>query len=184
MMAAAAIAGSRVKIAGLNTATPRQPDMEILRILSGMGVGLVSDKNCIEVISQELKGLKIDARNIPDLVPICAALACYAEGRTLIYNAGRLRIKESDRLTATSSELMKMGARISETEDTLEIEGPCKLRGTTIDPHADHRIAMACTVAALKAEGMTRIIDADCVSKSYPNFFKDLEKLGGNVRVG
>jgi 3-phosphoshikimate 1-carboxyvinyltransferase len=113
----------------------------------------------------------------------CAVLACFSEGETRIYNAQRLRLKESNRLEALSTELEKMGADILETRDGLRVNGPCTLHGATVNPHNDHRIAMACAVAGLKAEGRTMILNAECVNKSYPTFFQDLTKLGANIRV-
>jgi 3-phosphoshikimate 1-carboxyvinyltransferase len=115
------------------------------------------------------------------LVPVCAVLACYAEGRSEIYNAKRLRYKESDRLDSISTELKKMGADITVNEDGLTINGGCPLHGATVDPHNDHRIAMACAVAALGAEGETKIQNVECINKSYPQFFSDLRVLGANV---
>jgi 3-phosphoshikimate 1-carboxyvinyltransferase len=110
-------------------------------------------------------------------------LACYAKGQTRISHAERLRIKESDRLSATRSELTKMGANITETNDGLLIQGPSKLRGCAIDSHNDHRIAMACAVAALGAEGVTVIGNSQCINKSYPQFVQDLKTLGAKVYV-
>jgi 3-phosphoshikimate 1-carboxyvinyltransferase len=148
-----------------------------------MGVNVKFSDGLVEVLGGDLQGVAIDARDIPDLVPACAVLGCFSNGTTEIYNAGRLRIKESDRLGALPSELRKMGARIVEKADGLTINGPCDLRGVTIDSHDDHRIAMACAVAALRAKGKTEILRGECVSKSYPSFFDDLKMLGGMVYV-
>jgi 3-phosphoshikimate 1-carboxyvinyltransferase len=131
-----------------------------------------------------LKAVDVDARNIPDLVPVCAVLACYAKGTSKIHDAHRLRYKESNRLFTLYLELKKMGAHISMEGDNLTIEGPSPLHGAVIDPHNDHRIAMACAIAALGATGETRIQDAECVRKSYPHFFSDLRLLGVNVVGG
>jgi 3-phosphoshikimate 1-carboxyvinyltransferase len=90
-------------------------------------------------------------------------------------------LKESDRLTSLYTELSKMGAEIAMDESGLIINGPCKLHGAIIEPHNDHRIAMACAVAALRAEGETVIQNAECVRKSYPQFFTDLHMLGVDV---
>jgi 3-phosphoshikimate 1-carboxyvinyltransferase len=111
-------------------------------------------------------------------------LACFAKGTTKISGAKRLRLKESNRLDSLNLELKKMGANIIVNEDSLTVKGPCKLRGSDINPHNDHRIAMACAVAALGADGETTIHDAECVKKSYPRFFNDLHSLGGNVVGG
>ncbi|MEM3641265.1 MAG: 3-phosphoshikimate 1-carboxyvinyltransferase, partial [Candidatus Bathyarchaeia archaeon] len=128
--------------------------------------------------------INVDARDVPDLVPACAAIACYTNGVSKIYNAKRLRYKESDRLTAIYSELKKMGADIAMGEDSLTIKGSCSMHGATVDPHNDHRIAMACAAAALGAKGETKIVNAECVRKSYPNFFKHLKLLGANIVGG
>jgi 3-phosphoshikimate 1-carboxyvinyltransferase len=162
-----------------------QGDKAIMGILKHMGV---NGKVCVDSIEIEgsgslLKPLEVDAKNIPDLVPAIAALACYAEGVLHIFGAKRLRLKESDRLQSLYVELGKMGADISVTEDGLIIEGGCSLHGSTIDSHNDHRIAMACTVAALGTEGTT-IQNAECVRKSYPQFFTDLKQLGANLVGG
>jgi 3-phosphoshikimate 1-carboxyvinyltransferase len=131
-----------------------------------------------------LEAVDVDARNIPDLVPVCAVLACYAEGTSKIHDAHRLRYKESDRLMSLYLELKKMGAEIAMDEGSLTVNGPIALHGAVIDPHNDHRIAMACAVAALGANGETRIQDAECVRKSYPRFFSDLRLLGVDVVGG
>jgi 3-phosphoshikimate 1-carboxyvinyltransferase len=131
-----------------------------------------------------LKAVDIDAKNIPDLVPICAVLACYADGESKIFNAQRLRFKESDRLATVHEELTKMGAEICIDEGSLTIKGSCKLHGATINPHNDHRIAMSCSVAALGASSQTVIESAECVRKSYPAFYTDLTSIGAEIVGG
>lgn len=182
LLAAAAIKPSKVKINNLNYQTS-QGDKAILEILKQMGVNgkVCSDNIEIEGSGKPLKAIDIDAKNIPDLVPICAALACYADGSTRIFNAQRLRIKESDRLASVHQELSKMGADITMNESSLTIKGPSKLHGATIDPHNDHRIAMSCAIAALGAEGQTIIKNAECIRKSYPQFYTDLANIGAEI---
>jgi 3-phosphoshikimate 1-carboxyvinyltransferase len=183
LLAASALAAEpAVKISGLNLKLETQPDIGILKIIQDMGVKVKFGENWVEVQRSELEAVEVDASDIPDLVPVIAVLACYARGTTRIMKAGRLRIKESDRLSALSSELSKMGAKILEKPDGLEVSGPYRLRGTIVDSHSDHRIAMACSVAALAAEGETIILNAECVKKSYPNFYQDLMRIGGIVR--
>jgi 3-phosphoshikimate 1-carboxyvinyltransferase len=131
-----------------------------------------------------LEAVDVDARDIPDLVPVCAVLACYAKGTSKIHDAYRLRYKESDRLLSLYLELTKMGAQIAMGEGSLTVEGPCALHGAVVNPHNDHRIAMACAVAGLGASGETRIQDAECVRKSYPRFFIDLRLLGVDIVGG
>lgn len=180
LLAAAAITDSEVTVKNLSS---DQPDSEIMKILTEMGASVEVEERSVRVSGGKLRGIAIDAKDIPDLVPVCAALACVADGVTHIHGARRLRIKESDRLSSLSSELHKMGADVTEETEGLVIHGPNALRGATISPHGDHRIAMACAIAGLKAEGKTEILEAECVNKSYPNFFKDLKRLEAKVRV-
>jgi 3-phosphoshikimate 1-carboxyvinyltransferase len=163
-----------------------QGDKAIVGILKQMGsnVNVRIDQIEIEEKGGLLDAADVDARDIPDLVPVCAVLACYAKGTSKIHDAQRLRYKESDRLLSLYLELKKMGADITMDENSLTVKGPCALRGSTIDPHNDHRIAMACAVAALGASGETRIQNAECVKKSYPRFFNDLRVLGVDVVGG
>jgi 3-phosphoshikimate 1-carboxyvinyltransferase len=182
LLAAAAITESKVTVKNLDYGSI-QGDKAIIRILQQMGVNGKVCENQIEIDGDGnlLKAVDVDARDIPDLVPVCTVLACYANGTSKIHDAERLKLKESDRLTSLYSELSKMGAKIAMDESSLTIKGPCKLHGAKIDTHNDHRIAMACAVAALRAEGETVIQDAECVRKSYPQFFTDLTAIGANV---
>ena len=180
LLAAAAVTSSRVTVKNLEYQTA-QGDRAIVSILEEMGAAVKIRDNSVDVEVGQLVGVDIDAKDIPDLVPVCAVLACYAEGRSEIYNAKRLRYKESDRLDSISTELKKMGADIVVNEDGLTINGSSGLHGATIDPHNDHRIAMACAVAALGAVGETKIQNVECINKSYPQFFSDLRVLGANV---
>jgi 3-phosphoshikimate 1-carboxyvinyltransferase len=185
LLAAAAVTESNVKIENLTYETA-QGDRAILGVLKQMGVNGKVCEDSVEIQGNGglLQAVDIDAKNIPDLVPICAVLACYADGESKIFNAQRLRFKESDRLASVHEELTKMGASITMNGDSLTIKGPCKLHGATINPHNDHRIAMSCTVAALKASGQTIIENAECVRKSYPSFYLDLEALGAEIVGG
>jgi 3-phosphoshikimate 1-carboxyvinyltransferase len=185
LLAAAAITRSEVNIQNLDFERV-QGDKAILNILKRMGAQgkVCPQKVKIEGKGSLLKAVNVDARNIPDLVPVCAVLACYAKGTSKIHDAHRIRYKESNRLLTIYLELKKMGANISMEEDSLTIEGPSTLHGAVIDPHNDHRIAMACAIAALGANGETRIQDAECVRKSYPHFFSDLRFLGVDVIGG
>jgi 3-phosphoshikimate 1-carboxyvinyltransferase len=174
-----------VKINDLNYESP-QGDRAILGILSEMGVEGKVCENSVEIngTGNPLEPLNLDAKNIPDLVPIVAALACFAKGTTQITGAQRLKLKESDRLSAIHSELKKMGAKVTLKPDGLIIEGETPLRGTSINSHNDHRIAMACAVAGLRAERQTTILNAGSVRKSYPQFFNHLQSLGAEIVGG
>lgn len=183
LLAAAAITCSKVRVKNLDYHT-KQGDKAILDILEEIGSKVSIGYEYVEIEGKQLNAVDVDAKNIPDLVPVCAALACYSKGTSKLYNAKRLRYKESDRLSSLHAELKKMGADINMNEDGLMIRGPCQLHGATIDPHNDHRIAMACAVAALGASGETRIQNSECVRKSYPHFFDDLRLLGADVVGG
>ncbi len=185
LFVAAAITSSDVCIKNLEYAAV-QGDKSIIEILKRMGV---NSKICPDRVEMKgngdlLEAVDLDARDIPDLVPACTVLACYAKGTSKIHDAHRLRYKESDRLLSLYLELRKMGAQIAIDESSLTIEGPCPLHSAVINSHSDHRIAMACAVAALGASDETRIQDAECVRKSYPRFFDDLRTLGVDVIGG
>ena len=183
LLAAAAITSSKIRIYNLDY-TSKQGDKVILEILRQAGVNVHVGENHVEVHGAISNPINIDAGDILDLVPACTAIACYAGGKSEIRNAERLRYKESDRLAALYTEFKKMGADITIKGDGLIITGPCELHGAVIDPHNDHRIAMACVAAALGAKGDSTIMNAECISKSYPNFFRDLSLLGANIIGG
>ena len=185
LLAAAAITRSEVTVTNLDYSLV-QGDKAIVGILKQMGVHgkVCSNQIKIKGTGDLLEAVDVNAKDTPDLVPVCAALACYAKGTSRIHDAQRLRLKESDRLSSLYLELRKMGADIAVDEGSLTIKGPCKLNGSDIDSHNDHRIAMACAVAALRADGETRIHDAECVKKSYPRYFIDLSSLGANIVGG
>jgi len=158
-----------------------QGDKIIIDILSKMGATLAAEHNSVNTRSSRTFGITIDASQCPDLVPPLAVLGALSRGTTKIINAGRLKLKESDRLKAISTELAKLGAKITEFPDGLEIYGQIMLEGGTVDSWNDHRIAMALAVAALRCKKPVIIRNSDSVSKSYPNFWSDFRKLGGII---
>ena len=132
------------------------------------------------VRSSTLKGTVIEGEIIPTLIdelPVIAAMACFAEGTTVIRDAAELKVKESNRIAVMTENLTAMGADVTETEDGMIIHGGKPLHGAVIDSKKDHRIAMTFAVTALAADGKTEILDADCVNISYPGFYGDLERL-------
>ncbi len=161
-----------------------QGDKKILEIIEQTGAVI---KNCGDTavradMKEHMHGITVDADEIPDLVPILTVLFCFCEGTSRIENAGRLRLKESDRLSAISSELKKMGADITEGEDFLEIKEVQVLKGADLSSWNDHRIAMALSIAACRAQGDVTIDGARLsVKKSYPDFFEDYKALGGKA---
>ena len=134
----------------------------------------------ILVRSSTLRGTEIGGSIIPTLIdelPVIAAMACFAEGQTVIRDAGELKVKESNRIEVMVRNLSAMGADVTETEDGMIIRGGRPLHGAVIDSKLDHRIAMTFAVAGLCAEGETEIKGAECVNISYPGFYQDLERL-------
>lgn len=127
-----------------------------------------------------LQGTTVGGAVIPTLIdelPVVAALACFAEGTTVIQDAQELKVKESNRIDVMVKNLTAMGAQVTETEDGMIIEGGHPLHGAVIDSRLDHRIAMTFAITALAADGETQIVDADCVKISYPDFYQDLHDL-------
>ncbi|MEG0784706.1 MAG: 3-phosphoshikimate 1-carboxyvinyltransferase [Christensenella sp.] len=179
--AAAAALSGEVLLKGLRDAS-EQGDKEILGILRCMGAEVEHTEEGIVVRKNTLKAIEIDVSQIPDLVPVLAVLGCGAKGKTKIYNAGRLRYKESDRLHAITTELENLGADITEYEDSLVINGTGTIKGGEADSHGDHRIAMALTIASCIAENDVVLHNPMVVRKSAPNFYEEFTEIGGNVK--
>jgi 3-phosphoshikimate 1-carboxyvinyltransferase len=179
-LGAGAIGAGSVACADLNLQS-RQGDRAILDILTKFGAQVKMNDSAVTVSGGKLRGIEIDARDIPDLVPILAVVGASAEGTTIIHNAGRLRTKESDRLASVSAVLCALGADAVETEDGLVIHGGAALKGGQVSSWGDHRIAMAAAIAATVCAGSVVIQGAQAVNKSYPGFFDDLRLLGGSV---
>ena len=122
-----------------------------------------------------LHGTEIDASQIPDLVPIIATVASVAQGKTTIYNASRLRLKESDRIESVCATLSALGANILATDDGMIINGKEKLSGGICDSFNDHRIAMSAAIASLVCENAVRIERFEAINKSYPSFMDNFD---------
>lgn len=172
--------GADVVCDGMNM-NSLQGDKAILEIIKNMGGEIAVEGEKIKAVPSKTKGTIIDASECPDLVPVLTVLAALSEGTTKIINAARLRFKESDRLSAITCELNKIGADIEEKEDGLIIRGKESLIGGNVNSWNDHRIAMALAVASIKCKEPVIIKDALCIRKSYPDFWKDFRKLGGNM---
>ncbi len=173
--------GSPVACAGLDPDSP-QGDRAIVRLLQDFGATAGGD-DPLSVQGGRLHACRIDASQVPDLVPILAVVAALSEGETLIENAGRLRIKECDRLAAMADCLTRLGAKVCEGPDYLRISGAPALRGGEVSGWGDHRIVMACAIAATRCEGPVTIRGAQAVEKSYPDFFTHYRNLGGKIDV-
>ncbi len=169
-------------VSGLNPLST-QGDKAIIDVLRKMGAEISEENGCYSADISFLSGCKIDASDIPDAVPVIAAVAATAKGRTVIYNAQRLRLKESDRIKSTSDMLRSLGGDVAETDDGMIINGREFLDGGEVDSYNDHRIAMAAAVAAIKCKNPVIICGAEAVNKSYPAFFDDYNRLGGNANV-
>lgn len=181
LLAAGALAGN-VRLQGLSLPSA-QGDSAALALFRRFGADIATDAGGIRCRRAPLHGIDINAAQIPDLVPILAVTAAFAEGVTHIFHAERLRIKESDRLAATADGLRRLGARVEETADGLRIHGGGPLTGGEVDGCNDHRIVMSMAVAALRCSGPVTISDAQSVAKSWPGFFIDFIHLGGNAHV-
>ncbi len=173
--------GGEVTVTGVDI-NSLQGDKEIVELLRRFGAEITVDGNNVTAKKSHLKAIQIDASQIPDLVPILAVAASFAEGETVIYNAERLRIKESDRLLETALRLKAFGIDVTETNDGLRIIGG-KTKGADINSANDHRIVMAFSVMASCSKGMSTIENAEAINKSYPLFFKDFLSLGGECNV-
>ena len=171
---AAAVCRGGVKVKSLNPVTI-QGDIGFLEILERMGCRVSRGSNWVEVLGGELHGIEMDMNEMPDLVPTLAITSAFARGKTVIQNIGHLRFKESDRIHALAVELSKMGIRVKEGEDWLEIEGG-KPHGAEIETYNDHRLVMSFAIAGLAVPGV-KIKGERCVDKSFPEFWETLQGL-------
>lgn len=158
-----------------------QGDKVVMDLVKLMGGDIKVGNSFITTTGSKTKGITIDASECPDIIPVMTVLAALSEGQTNIINASRLRIKESDRLRAISTELNKLGADVVELDDSLIINGKDSFTGGVVDSWNDHRIAMALAIASIKASGQVTITNSDCVNKSYPNFWEDFKSVGGDI---
>ncbi len=161
----------------------RQGDKAIIDVLKKMGADVSNKNGSFKADVSALHGCDVDASDIPDAVPVIAAVASTATGKTVIFNAQRLRLKESDRIQTVCDMLRSLGADITETDDGMVINGKNSLCGGEVNSFNDHRIAMAAAVASLRCENPVIIRQAEAVNKSYPEFFNDFNKLGGKAHV-
>ena len=178
-LAAGAISG-QVCLHGLDEQSA-QGDKEIVPLLRRFGADIRATERGIECRRARLHGITIDAAQIPDLVPILSVVAAYAHGETRIVGAARLRIKESDRLTAMANALRRVGVSVTEQPDGLTIRGGKPLRGGLVQGCNDHRIVMSMAVAATGSVHAISVTDAESVNKSWPTFFEDFRMIGGQT---
>jgi 3-phosphoshikimate 1-carboxyvinyltransferase len=178
-LCAAAIKGGGVICSGLDRYS-RQCDKAVVNILERFGAIVAYRGDSVAVRSANLRSIRIDAADTPGIIPVLSVVAAVAEGQTVVYNAERL-LKESRRLSTIESALNALGADVVRNADGLIIRGKPVLSGGTASSSGDHRIAMMAAIASVACENPVAIRDAGVVSKSYPGFFEDFAKLGGEV---
>lgn len=177
-LCAGAIGPQAVTVTGLNLHSA-QGDRKILDVLERFGAGIQKTEDSVTVSPEKLSGIALDASDIPDLVPVITAVACRAAGETRIEHAERLRIKESDRIQSVCALLNAFGADYTEKPDGMIIRGGKPLHGATVSSCNDHRIAMTAAVMSLLTDSAITIEQAESVNKSYPSFYQDYRRLGG-----
>ncbi len=181
LVAGAIAPHASLTVGGLDAAS-LQGDRAVADILRDAGACVTERDGVLQVTGGSLcRPLTVDAAQIPDLVPVLAVLAAAIPGRSVIGNARRLRLKESDRLCSVHAILTALGGQVTMDEESLTIEGTGRLRGGTVDACNDHRIAMAAAVAACICEEPVVITGAEAVRKSYPSFFAEFAERGMNV---
>ncbi len=182
LLVAGAIAGN-IRIKGLDIYSA-QADHAIMEVLEIAGADISVEGSCVLVNDQNtLSPFEFDATDCPDLFPPLVALAAYCNGRSVIKGISRLEGKESNRAETLKDVFSRMNVGIILQEDSMIINGGNKVNGAEVASHHDHRIAMACAVAALKADSMTKISNSEAVNKSYPAFYEHLQMLGASVSL-
>ncbi|MBP3894400.1 MAG: 3-phosphoshikimate 1-carboxyvinyltransferase [Atopobiaceae bacterium] len=181
-LCAGALQETPLTVSGLNPQS-RQGDRAVMGALSLLGARIGRSAGLVGASRDHLAGRSMDVSGIPDLVPPLAAVAALAQGTTRLENAGRLRLKESDRLESVTQAIRSMGGSAHVEGDDLIITGSKSLSGGTVDCANDHRIAMMASICAANARGSSTICGAECVTKSYPGFFDDFRSLGGLATV-
>ena len=174
--------GNEVVVKGLDVFST-QADKAILQALMQAEAIVSISENEIEVKKSNLKAFHFDATDCPDLFPPVVALASYCNGTTVIEGVNRLTFKESNRALTLQEEFIKLGVEIRLQDDLMIVEGSSKINRAHVTSHNDHRIAMACAVAALGATGKVEIDYAEAVNKSYPKFWEHMQQLGTNISL-
>ncbi len=181
LLVAGAIAGD-ISIQGLDVYST-QADKAVLQALIDSGCRISIQPEQIEIGPMPLKAFHFNATDCPDLFPPLVALAAYCEGTTVIEGVSRLAHKESNRGLTLQDEFGKLGIEITLQDDLMLIKGGTGVKAAIVHSRHDHRIAMACAVASLKAEGPVSISEAEAINKSYPNFYEHLMQLGARVDI-
>ena len=183
MVAATITSGSNIKLLDMDV-NDFQGEKVFVDIINQMGgkVTVLNEGHDGVIVEggHELHGIEVDCKDMPDAIPALAVLGSYAQGTTVLKNIEACRMKETDRCKSIMEELTKMGGKFEEAPGTLTIHHS-RLHGTVLNGHRDHRIVMACTCAALAAEGDTLIDSAEFVGVSFPRFYEEMTSLGGNI---
>ncbi len=192
LVAASIVPDSRITIAGVGVNPTRTGIVDALCEM-GANIHFVNERMesgepvaDVEVVAGALRSATFGGREIVTMIdelPVLAVAATQAQGQTIIKDAGELRVKETDRIATTVSELRKLGAQIEPTQDGLIVSGPAKLMGGPVDSHGDHRLAMALTVAGLIAQGETTVYGAEVTEDSFPGFEQTLAALGAELTI-
>ena len=176
LLVAGAVAGE-VTVGNISMLS-KQADVAVCRALVAAGAELISEHDTITAAHRPLHGFEFDATHCPDLFPALATLAAAAEGESTIIGTHRLEHKESNRAEAIAREFGRLGIEVDlDTDNVMKIRGGKIVGGVEVDSHGDHRMAMTLAVAGLISERGVTITGAECVAKSYPNFFEDIERL-------
>ena len=180
LIAAAVMIPGRVELQGLNLSDP-QGDKRLVEILTAMGASIQISSRGLEIEgNQALKGIRIDANEVPDLLPTLAVIGTYAQGQTEIVNVAEARFKETDRIHSMTEGLSRMGARIDAFSDGMRVY-QSQLQGSRVKGYQDHRTVMALALAGLRAEGLTEIDDGMAISKTFPTFVTLMRGLGARM---
>jgi len=178
-LVAAAIAGGKLNLEGLDM-EDTQGDKAVVDYLRQMGANIKITDTGLVVEGSDLEGAELDLNATPDALPAMAVAGCFANGKTRLVNVAQARVKETDRIAVMTKELGKMGAKITEMDDGLEIKG-VPLQGAAVDGHDDHRIVMALAVAGLAAKGQTIISGAEAADVTFPDFKELMLSAGAKI---
>ncbi len=183
-MVMATFSDEPIRLKGLNM-NSKQGDKKCVDLFKEMGLNIKCEDDVLVLAKPvtSLKAISVDVGDIPDMVPALTCAMATAEGKSEITNAKRLRIKECDRLSAISNNVNALGGNVEEFDDALHITGVKTLNGGTVSGYNDHRIVMAMSTLRAKCENDISVSDSHSINKSYPKFYEDYKKLGGDCNV-